>query len=297
MEQIDMFGAACGGDATVLATMSPPARALALTRPRWIPYPQGVKAIETLGRLIDAPRSHRPHCLLIHGDSNMGKTVIGDRFANERNRGRRDTTGELCHQVIRVECPPWADFGALIGFILRKMSVPLPTTCRLARRIEQLVMAIPAVGVKMLIVDDIHNILSGRHDQRSIFLNGLKYLSNELQLPIVLIGDITALRTIQTDQQLGNRFEPYHLPRWRADEEYALFLAQCWTAMEIGDAGAFRSKRFVTRFHMMSEGLTGESWKLICRAAEHALVTGREIVDDGILDAVTWVRPSERRKG
>ncbi len=297
MQQIDIFGTSRGAAGIPPTMINASARALALTRPCWVPYPVGSKAVDMLGRLMDAPSSHRPHCLLIHADTNMGKTVIGRRFANQRNRPKPDAGERLVRQVVHVDSPPMADFGALIGFILRKLDAPVPTTISLSRRIDQLLSVIATAGVRMLIIDEIHNILVGRPDQRGIFLNGLKYLSNELQIPIVLIGNITAVRAIQTDQQLGNRFEPFHLPRWQANGEYACFLAGLCKAVEIDDTKAFQSGKFVTRFHMMSEGLTGETWDLMCRAAEVAILSGREVIDDETLDQVTWVRPSDRRKG
>lgn len=47
----------------------------------------------------------------------------------------------------------------------------------------------------------------------------------------------------------------------------------------------------------MSEGLTGETWKLMCRVAETAIRTQRERIDEDTLDATEWTRPSERRRG
>ncbi len=120
--------------------------------------------------------------------------------------------------------------------------------------------------VRMLIIDEIHHILVGKADERIRILNGLKFLSTELQIPIVLIGTIEAMRTIQTNQQLGNRFESFHIPRWENGEEYARFLSGCGAATTIGK-GAWQSKKFVTRFHSMAEGMTGETWKLMCKAA------------------------------
>jgi len=52
----------------------------------------------------------------------------------------------------------------------------------------------------------------------------------------------------------------------------------------------------IGRIHAMSEGLTGETCKLLSLAAETAIHTRREVIDMGTLDQVPWVMPSERRR-
>ncbi len=106
-----------------------------------------------------------------------------------------------------------------------------------------------------------------------------------------------ALRAFQTDQQLGNRFDPFQLPRWAIDGGYALFLARLCESMELQKPSNLHSKQLVTRFHTMTEGLTGETTKLMSAAAELAIKTGREMIDTALLDEVRWTAPGERRRG
>ena len=69
----------------------------------------------------------------------------------------------------------------------------------------------------MLIIDEIHHILAGNLNRQKGFLNVIKYLGNELEIPVVGVGTRDAYRAIQTDPQLANRFEPAVLPRWELD--------------------------------------------------------------------------------
>jgi|GEM_PF-5174420 Bacterial TniB protein. len=139
----------------------------------------------------------------------------------------------------------------------------------------------------------LHKGLASPVDKRSIYLNTLKHLSNELELPIALIGTIEAVRAIQTDQQLGNRFEPLLVPRWKLDSEYATFLSDLAGALGVG--GNFGSRELVKKLHSLSEGLTGETWKLLVWAAQKLMPIGADI-DVALLEKVPWQRPSERRR-
>lgn len=295
--QFDLFARAANTLPALTSQADLEERLAYIRRSGWVPYRVGLKTHSLLKQMIEAPHSHRPPCLLIHGDTNNGKTTIALKFAKDRNAGIVESSEYTSKPVMIVQNPPFADFGALLGLALRALDAPTPTNARTERRLNQLLTVMQTADVRMLVIDEIHTILTSKVDQRAQYLNGLKFLSNELHIPVVLIGTIEAMRALQSDQQLGNRFEPHHIPRWQNDEHYARFLAGMCAAMRLGEGGNWRSKPLVTRFHAMSEGLTGETWKLMCRAAETAIKTLREKIDEDTLDATPWTRPSERRRG
>jgi hypothetical protein len=51
-------------------------------------------------------------------------------------------------------------------------------------------------------------VLAGPLLRQRQFLNVIKHLGNELQIPIVAAGTQDAFNAIQTDPQLANRFAP-----------------------------------------------------------------------------------------
>lgn len=294
--QLDLFSGAARLSAQ-MPSVPLDERLTLIRRVGWVPYEVGNKAHELFKQMIDAPRSHRPPCLLIYGDSNNGKTTIALKFAKDRNTCVVENAEHVTKPVLLIQNPPFADFGALLSLGLRNLDAPMPRNSRTERRLDQLLTVMRTADVRMLVIDEIHNILSAKIDQRTVYLNGLKFLSNELQIPVVLIGTIEAMRALQSEPQLGSRFEPHHIPRWKNDEHYARFLAGLSTAMRLREGGNWRSKSLVGRFHAMSEGLTGETWKLMCRVAETAIRTQRERIDEVNLEATEWTLPSDRRRG
>lgn len=208
--QLDLFR----GVGKLPTASAPPShldeRLALIRRVGWVPYEVGIKTHELFKQMIDAPRSHRPPCLLVYGDSNNGKTTIALKFAKDRNTCVVENAEHVTRPVLMIQNPPFADFGALLSFGLRNLDAPMPRQARMERRLDQLLTVMRTADVRMLVIDEIHTILSAKIDQRTVYLNGLKFLSNELQIPVVLIGTIEAMRALQSDQQLGNRFEPYH---------------------------------------------------------------------------------------
>ena len=263
---------------------------------RWIDYQVATTATEWLSRLFELPQTHRPHCGLIYSDTNNGKTTICRRFARGKNAAVESKKNSIV-PVLMVQAPAIPNVRGLYDAMLRALNAPYLATARPERKYHQLLWLLPNAGIQMIIIDEIHHVLAGKVDQRSIFMNSIKALSNELDIPIIASGTQDALRAFQTDQQLGNPFEPLHLPRWTVGWQYALFLARLCESMDLRKPSNFHSGRLVTRFHTMSEGLTGESTKLMSAAAEVAIKTGREMVDIDLLDEVRWTAPGERRSG
>ncbi len=51
-----------------------------------------------------------------------------------------------------------------------------------------------AVQLRVLVIDEIHHILTGHIAKQRQFLNVLKHLGNELKIPLVGVGTIDAVR-------------------------------------------------------------------------------------------------------
>ncbi len=56
----------------------------------------------------------------------------------------------------------------------------------------------------MLIVDEVHSILAGTFREQRIFLNAIRFLANELRVPLVFAGTHEAKQALMTDQQLAD---------------------------------------------------------------------------------------------
>lgn len=188
-----------------------------------------------------------------------------------------------------------ADMTGFCDAILRSLKAPY-RSARAPAKWDHLLQLLTAVGTRLLILDEVNNLLIGKVDQRAMVLNALKSLSNELRIPVVAMGTQDAVRVFQTDPQLGNRFEPMSVPRWTVSREYAVFVGRFVQGLELQNESEFKTRDIVTRVHTMAEGLTGETCKLLTMAAEMAVRNGREMVDMATLDEVPWVVPSERRR-
>jgi hypothetical protein len=293
----DLFAAAPEGTATVppdYPTEEHAARIHHVRRPRYVEYDAGAAVLARLDWLFDHPKVARPPCSLIYADTNNGKTALAYKFGRDRNP-REDSPEYGKRPVVYVHTPPFTDLTGFCDAVLRSLKAP-HRSARLSAKWDHILQLLGAVGTRMLVLDEVNNLLIGKIDQRAMVMNGLKSLSNELRIPVVAMGTQDAVRVFQTDQQLGNRFEPMGLPRWTVSREYAVFIGRFAQGLELQQESQFRSRDIVGRIHGMAEGLTGETCKLLTMAAEVAIRSGREIIDMDTLDEIPWVAPSERRR-
>ena len=80
---------------------------------RWIGYQRAITVLNMLTDILNRPRKLRPECLLIVGDSNMGKTTIIHEFAKKYYTKRVDDIDmqllSLTKPVIPIQAPAKAN--------------------------------------------------------------------------------------------------------------------------------------------------------------------------------------------
>lgn len=264
--------------------------------PLWIGYPRAQETLDRLENLLTHPKSHRMPNLLIIGDTNNGKTMLVQRFCN-RHKPEDNPDGEAAVvPVLYVQAPPVPDESRFYNAILELLFAPYKPGDRADRKQFQAIKLMRAVGLRMLVIDEIHHILAGTMSKQKAFLNVIKYLGNELEVPIVGVGTRDAFRAIQTDLQLSNRFDHALLPRWDNDDEYLRLLATFERAIPLRQPSNLVDGALADKIYSMSEGYIGEISRLLEAAAVDAVETGKERIDKKRLDQMGWVAPSERRK-
>jgi hypothetical protein len=263
---------------------------------RWIRYPLADRIASKLEELLLLPRTHRMPNLLIVGETNNGKTALVRRFV--RGHPPQESTGDVPSSipVVAIEAPPVPDERRLYQAILREVFAPFRSSARAGQLEHEVVSLLATIGVKVLIIDEIQHVLAGPLLRQRAFLNVIKHLGNELQLPIVALGTQDAFNAIQTDPQLANRFEPAVLQRWTMSEDYLRLLASFEIALPLEQRSGLVEPALALKILSLSEGIIGEISALLCRAALDAIERGTEQITDASLERCGYVAPSERRR-
>ena len=81
------------------------------------------------------------------------------------------------------------------------------------------------VSCRMVMLDELHNLLAAPTQRQRELLNLLRCLGNELRIPLACLGTREAYLAIRSDDQFENRFEPFLLSSWEDGPESGRLLA------------------------------------------------------------------------
>ena len=219
-----------------------------LRQERWIQYPRAQRVLDRLMELVDYPPRDRMPALVIYGATGMGKTRIIQKFLRDHRAHYDKKIGRTRLPVVSIQMPPSPserDFyeeilAAMGGIFAYGTSV---TTLRhrirvLARQLE----------VRMLIIDEVHSLLAGSFREQRILLNAIRFLANDLRLPLVCAGTHEAKQALMTDQQLADRFEAVELPVWENDAGFHQLLLSLESVLPLRQPSELRDPRFISVF-------------------------------------------------
>lgn len=234
-----------------------------------------------------------PNLLLI-GPTNNGKSMIVEKF-----RRMHPPVSHPDHEHIPVLAVQMPSEPSVIRFyvaMLAALGAPLRPRQRLAE-LEQVTLGLlRAVGVRVLVIDELHNVLAGRGDARREFLNLIRFLGNELRIPLVGVGTHEAYLAIRSDDQLENRFEPFPLPRWQPDAEACSLLASFATSFPLRRPSPIATEEMAAYLLTRSEGTIGELARLLTDTAVAAIDSGEESINQRTLLMASYLGPTERRR-
>ena len=268
----------------------------------WIGFPRAEQVLDRLQNLIEAPRQTRMPGLLVHGASGIGKTMIA-RNLSRRYAPEYDPVAGVTHTpLLLLQAPPAPDERRFYLHILAAVGAPATAIAVRSQNVASLEVRVIALlrdlGLRMIMIDEVHNLLAGTHREQRRFLNVLRYLSNELEVSLVCFGVSEAVDAIRGDMQLARRLDEHHLPNWRDDSEFSNMIQTLIAAMPLEKKSNLKVKS-LRQILALTGGVTSRVFSLVKDLAIDAIRSGEECISD---DAVAnwsplWSRyaPVQRR--
>ena len=263
---------------------------------RWIGYTQAQKALAKLEDLFTHPERQRMPNLLIVGPTNNGKTMLVEKFRRQHPVTTSDDGQTEQIPILAMQMPSDPTISRFYTMLLYSLNAPSFGSRRVSDLEELSLRILRQVGLRMLVIDELHNVLAGSGPQQRQFLNLLRFLGNELRIPLVCVGTKEAYLAIRSDDQLENRFEPFSLPLWTLDDEFSSLLASFAAVLPLRRASQLHLPDIAHYILSKSEGTIGEITTLLTRSAILAIETGSECIDRKILGLVDYSSPTERRR-
>lgn len=135
---------------------------------RWIGYARAEAALSAIEDVLSFPKRTRMPNLLLVGPTNNGKTMIVEKFrrshppipAIDAEDGIADVP------VLRIQMPAGPDERRFFGAILEELGMNQWPKETIAAQQNMAVHLMRATDVRMLVIDELHNVLSGSRPQQ-----------------------------------------------------------------------------------------------------------------------------------
>ncbi|MDI6029542.1 TniB family NTP-binding protein [Corticibacterium sp. UT-5YL-CI-8] len=187
--------------------------------------------------------------------------------------------GTLVTPVLAMEMTSRPGERRFYAELLTLLGAPQRPRADIAQMEQAALRIMEAIGVKVLVIDEVHNILAGSYREQRIVLNTLRFLSNRLQISLVCFGVNEAREAISGDVQLARRFEQFTLSRWAANEQFEALVASILRNTPLRSPSVLAPVS-LRRILQVTEGITANIFHMVNGLAIDAVESGHEQITD-----------------
>lgn len=260
----------------------------------WIDYPIAKNILEKMEDIYKYQYGQtRPTSILLVGSSNNGKTSLLKEFIKTHPPYDYNIDGEkpdwitdeffdkytgIGRPVVYIISPTEPSETRLYSIILEQLNVPYKARDTLDTKANLVEYYLKALNVRVLIIDEIHNILNGSPARQRQIMGAIRDLSSKLTMPVILSGVKDALRAVNTEDQISSRYRPEYLTKWKMDKDYVSLMATVVSKLPLKKQSTILNKDDASEILELCNGYIGEIVNLIKSAAIYAIKSGSERV-------------------
>lgn len=263
-----------------------------IRRDRFVSHKRAEEVLTDLEMLYRMEDAVRPQGRLVVGRSLMGKSTIFDEFLRNHRASDNPEGDAAIVPVLLVQYPEAASEG-IYPEILAKLNARLPANAQPRAQRKAAVELLRSIGLRVLLVDELHNVLEGSANAQRKGLNSIKYLMNELRRPVVCAGTVEVLNAIKSDPQMHSRLKRQPLLRFQDDLDFQELLAGFELLLPLRKASGLPDETLSTQIFGITMGIVGEVADLLNSAAICAIEEGVECITADVIIAVTGQRATD----
>jgi len=286
-------------------TDDPEVRIKALKQPVWIGYARVVAIRQQMEELLIHPRMHRMPNMAVIGESNNGKSMLLNNFVR-----RHDPTQAADYDINKdgierplfmFQAPPEPDERRLYNRMLTDLLSLGGEREPAESMLRRIGVILSSLKTRMVLIDEFGFFQAGTPIKQRKLLNALKFLGNELQIPIVVAAVPETLNLLQSDPQVANRFEPVFLPKWRMGDEYLKLVSTMERTLRLKMPSHLADPVLAQRILDETDGIIGHMSELLQKLAIDAIRSGAETIASTALAEknlrrLGWVHPQKRHR-
>lgn len=256
--------------------LSPEERIAKIRSERFTEYPRSRFILDCMHQQFHQPRGLAKPNILVWGESGQGKTYIRKKYVREHPSSFDETSGVTMSPVASIEMPPMCDVRWFYTLLLKAINAPVgPTRTGMPEISERVDQLYRTVNVKQILIDDANNMLMGTIRQQRVMLTTIRYLSNTLEIPLVLFGIQDAREALLHDKQLARRFRMLELPAWKAGQDFHAIVGSILRSLPLRRPSVLTARSLKTLL-VMTGGVTASIFEVLNNLGIEAIQSAEE---------------------
>ena len=241
--------------------------------------------------MVREPRRSRARGIFVSANPGMGKTLLAKELARmfplKNQSGGREQASAKC--AVQISMSGARQTKAILNRILEATGAPISRSVTVGDQEIAVAAHLRRLNCGLLILDEMQDLGGARAGEQVRVLEVIKYLMNELSLPVVALGTESATTPFKSDPHLAARFEVLSLPTWKVGDDLADFLNTYERFLPLKKASDLGKESMQELLVKKSAGITDGVLRCVRRAALWAVVEGGERITMELVKRSTFM--------